>query len=76
MKIKIKYFANMRVVMGRSDEILDLTDGVTVTDLWKKVSDDALPENTLISVNMEYTDLSHGLSDGDEVAFFPPVTGG
>lgn len=76
MNINIKYFANMRDVMGHSDETLDLNDGATVADLWKQVSDDALPVNTMIAVNMEYTDVNHSLTDGDEVAFFPPVTGG
>jgi molybdopterin synthase sulfur carrier subunit len=35
-----------------------------------------MPSNVLVAVNMEYTDPSHTLKDGDEVAFFPPVTGG
>lgn len=76
MKISVKYFANMRDVMGRGDDRLDLPAGATVADLWKKVAKDDLPQNTLIAVNMEYTDSMHKLTDGDEVAFFPPVTGG
>jgi molybdopterin synthase sulfur carrier subunit len=35
-----------------------------------------MPENTLAAVNMEYVGLDHQVLDGDEVAFFPPVTGG
>ena len=66
----------MRDIMGRASEIVDLQDGATIKDLWGSVSKDAMPENTLIAVNMEYTDASQVLSDGDEVAFFPPVTGG
>lgn len=76
MKINVKYFASMRDRVGRSDERVELGDGVNVSGLWGAVSKEALPENTLIAVNMEYTDLSHVLKDGDEVAFFPPVTGG
>lgn len=76
MKINIKYFANMRDIMGRADDRIDLADGSTIKDLWGMVSKTALPDNTLIAVNMEYTDLNHALTDGDEVAFFPPVTGG
>jgi molybdopterin synthase sulfur carrier subunit len=35
-----------------------------------------MPANTLAAVNMEYVDLAGPVRDGDEVAFFPPVTGG
>jgi molybdopterin synthase sulfur carrier subunit len=35
-----------------------------------------LPPNTLAAVNMEYAELTQSVRDGDEVAFFPPVTGG
>jgi len=76
MKIAIKYFASMRDSMGKSDESVDLDSNATVEDLWGKVSENSLPDNTLIAVNMEYTNIGHVLKDGDEVAFFPPVTGG
>ena len=33
-------------------------------------------ENLLVAVNQTLASLSHPLQDGDEVAFFPPVTGG
>ena len=33
-------------------------------------------DNVLRAVNQEAADLIQPLSDGDEVAFFPPVTGG
>ncbi len=77
MSIKIKYFASMRDRMGRgNDEVSDF-DGVTVADLWAKVADGAdLPDSVLIAVNMEYTDGTPVVKEGDEVAFFPPVTGG
>ena len=75
MKIAIKYFASMRETMGKADDATELNDGATVNDLWAKVSKIPMIENTLIAVNMEYTDADHVLTDGDEVAFFPPVTG-
>jgi molybdopterin synthase sulfur carrier subunit len=78
MNITVKYFANMRDQMGRAEESVTLEgDAVTVADVWGKVStQQALPSNILIAVNMEYTDASRVLKNGDEVAFFPPVTGG
>ncbi len=76
MKIAVKYFASMRDIMGKTDESVELNDDANITDLWAKVSTSTMPENTLIAVNMEYTSQAHKLVDGDEVAFFPPVTGG
>ena len=78
MNVTVKYFANMRDQMGRAEETVTLEgDSVTVEQLWGKVAaQQALPGNILIAVNMEYTDGSRVLKSGDEVAFFPPVTGG
>lgn len=78
MNVKVRYFANMRDQMGRAEETVTIDgDSVTIEDLWGKVSSkQALPSNILIAVNMEYTDSSCVLKNGDEVAFFPPVTGG
>ena len=78
MKISVRYFANMRDRMGRAEESVSIDgDSVTVEDLWNKVSpQQTLPSDILIAVNMEYTDGSRVLKNGDEVAFFPPVTGG
>lgn len=78
MNLKVRYFASMRDRMGRGEEAVSLdAKSLTVEDLWKKLSNgQSLPANTLIAVNMEYTGSATQLKDGDEVAFFPPVTGG
>lgn len=78
MSVSIKYFASMRDRMGRGGDSVSLEGGsTTVAELWRKVSNGSeLPESTLIAVNMEYTNGGHVIKDGDEVAFFPPVTGG
>lgn len=77
MNITVRYFANMRDRMGRAEESVSVdVDGITVEELWRHVSPQPMPSNILIAVNMEYTDASRALRNGDEVAFFPPVTGG
>lgn len=78
MNIKVRYFASMRDRMGRAEDTVSIDgDTITVADLWKKASGGQhLPASTLIAVNMEYTDGAHAVKNGDEVAFFPPVTGG
>jgi molybdopterin synthase sulfur carrier subunit len=67
----------MREHMGRAQDDLEPEQVATVSDVWKSVAGDVtLPVNTLMAVNMEYADGGQQVRDGDEVAFFPPVTGG
>jgi len=49
-----------------------------VGGLWQQLSggNERLPERVLCAVNQQYVDHAEMLRDGDEVAFFPPVTGG
>lgn len=77
MPIQVKYFAVMRERMGRADDCIEADKVGTVADVWARVSGNKpLPTSVLVAVNMEYTDSNHEVKDGDEVAFFPPVTGG
>jgi molybdopterin synthase sulfur carrier subunit len=75
--ITVKYFASIRETLGREQDILDTASVQTVRDVLTKITDTPQsPSNWLVAVNMEYADMNHKLQDGDEVAFFPPVTGG
>ena len=75
--ITVKYFASLRESLGRDQDTLDASSVATVQDVWSKIAEGSdLPSHLLIAVNMEYADLQHPVKDGDEVAFFPPVTGG
>lgn len=77
MSIQVRYFSSLREMLGRSEDRLESHDSVTVAEVWSKVSaGQSLPANTLCAVNMEYVKLEDPVKDGDEVAFFPPVTGG
>jgi sulfur-carrier protein len=77
MSIKVRYFASLGERMGRSENSLEFTQGMTVQDVWLLgIPEKPIPDNVLAAVNMEYADLGAQVQDGDEVAFFPPVTGG
>lgn len=77
MSITIRYFASLREKMGRSEETLDATSARSVREAWQAVSGgQEMPANLLCAVNMEYVSPEQDIHDGDEVAFFPPVTGG
>ena len=75
--IQVRFFASLREQLGVGEVELSLETINTVADVWSQVTHSAkMPVNTLMAVNMEYVDLAHPVSQGDEVAFFPPVTGG
>ncbi len=85
MKVRVLYFASLREQVGRSKEELELPgDASTVGALrallqarggaWAT----ALAEGKLLrmAVNMDMVQADATIKAGDEVAFFPPVTGG
>lgn len=76
MSITVRYFASIRERLGKGQDIIDGTGIATVSDVWNKSAQIPLPENVLAAVNMEYVKPDRPVRDGDEVAFFPPVTGG
>ena len=83
--LKLLYFAWVRERTGTASEDFELSDGVrTVADLVAVLrargegyanafeSDDLVR----VAVNQSHVGFDHKIEDGDEVAFFPPVTGG
>jgi len=77
MSIRVRYFASLRERLGRSEDTLETDTELTVADVWTTlVPEQPLDANTLAAVNREYVETDRRVRDGDEVAFFPPVTGG
>jgi molybdopterin synthase sulfur carrier subunit len=81
--IELRYFASLRERLGRDQERID-AGAATVAELrarlrqrggvWAEVLADDQP--LLCAVNQALARPETPISDGDEVAFFPPVTGG
>jgi len=83
--LKILYFAWLKEKTGVAEEDCALPDGVAdVAALveWLTARGggfaDAFSDPSIVrvAVNQEHVATDHPLADGDEVAFFPPVTGG
>ncbi len=81
MQLVIKYFALFREVIGTSEEVIEVQDGTTVQNVREHVNRRApelapLLDRSMIMRNQEYVDSEQQLSDGDEIAVIPPVSGG
>jgi len=83
--VKVLYFSWVRDRIGVGSEDLSLPENVTSVEglvEWLKGRGEgyqkAFDDITIIrvAINQEHVKLDHPVGDSDEVAFFPPVTGG
>lgn len=79
--ITIKYFASLREKIGRAQDMIEFSDGLTIQRIWSQLNEQVelggiKSSDLLCSQNMEYAQWDTLVNDGDEIAFFPPVTGG
>ena len=81
VQVKLLFFATLKDIVGRRQLELDVPSGATVNDLLERL-ESHYPDLrryrsiVLTSVNEEYVDRAAVVCDGDEVALFPPVSGG
>lgn len=84
MTLKILYFASLREALGTAAESFDLPAGIATVgalrahlvargDPWTALG---TTRNLRAAVNQRMAGPEAAVADGDEVAFFPPVTGG
>ncbi len=82
--ITVLFFAQVRERLGESKLELDFEDGwynaeqlrlhlARKDEKWRRA---LAPDKLLVAVNQELCSPEQAIKDGDEIAFFPPVTGG
>jgi MoaE-MoaD fusion protein len=76
MQVTVKLFAGLRERAGTGTRALELPDSATVAEVWGELALGDEPEGLLYAVNREYAPAGRKLTDGDEVALIPPVSGG
>lgn len=77
MSIKVKFFARLREEAGVGERDIPFRPDMSLADAWRDAgARGEMPATALVAVNMEYARGQVSLKDGDEVAFFPSVTGG
>jgi molybdopterin synthase sulfur carrier subunit len=77
MSVKVLFFASLRETLNLAEATIDENLVPDVQRVWQvSTQNKPLPNNILIAVNQQYADWQTAVKAGDEVAFFPPVTGG
>ena len=81
MQVRLLFFASLKDIVGSRELRFDIPEGSTVGDLLSQL-EGAYPRMKdyrsviLTAVNEEYAGKAAPISEGDEVAIFPPVSGG
>jgi molybdopterin converting factor subunit 1 len=81
MRVTIRFFARLRDLAGTGELVRDVSSPATVQTIWTELVAE-MPglgdyERTMsVAVNADYSRMSAPVSEGDEVAFLPPVSGG
>lgn len=80
-EVKVLFFARHREQMGRAELAVQLTEPLSLAELKQLISQhhpafSSLRQPIMAAVNQDFADDDRLVQAGDEVAFFPPVTGG
>jgi molybdopterin converting factor subunit 1 len=81
MRVTVRLFARLRDIARAGELSRDAPAGATVGDIWRglvaEFPEMARYESSMSSaVNADYARMTAVVSEGDEVAFLPPVSGG
>jgi molybdopterin converting factor subunit 1 len=81
MRITVRLFARLRDVAGAAELAREAAAGATIRDVWHGLvaeypAFEAYSTSISAARNVEYAPMDTAVSEGDEVAFLPPVSGG
>tara|TARA_A100001011_G_C13774728_1_gene620663 strand:- start:319 stop:552 length:234 start_codon:yes stop_codon:yes gene_type:complete len=77
MLVKVKFFASLADYIGKPEMDIDISEGATIQSVWELASSNKpIPEGSLCALNHSHVLFSEQIKKGDEIAFFPPMTGG
>jgi sulfur-carrier protein len=90
IKVKVLFFANFKEILGCSELVMQIEDGANINticqqlackqgvwnDLFQFADNSHCSNKVKVAINQTMAEHSTLIKDGDEIAFFPPVTGG
>lgn len=79
--VKVLFFAHLKELCGVDKELIPIHKTIRVSELKQALRErfpmlDERLKNVLVAVNQQYTEDDDLIQPGDEVAIFPPVSGG
>ena len=81
MRVTVRLFARLRDLVGSGELQYDVAEPATIGAVWDALARDypviaPYAESMSCALNAEYARMTTRISEGDEVAFLPPVSGG
>ncbi|HEX4770929.1 MAG TPA: molybdenum cofactor biosynthesis protein MoaE [Bryobacteraceae bacterium] len=81
MRVNVLFFGILKDLTGRAEEALDVPPGTTIGAVFRRYAErfetlDSRRPSILFARNQEFVKAEQTLSDNDEIAFLPPVSGG
>jgi molybdopterin synthase catalytic subunit len=81
VRVKVLFFGQLKDITGRSEELIELSDGARLSSVFDHYASvfprmRELKASIVMACNRQFSDPSAEVEDGDEVAFLPPVSGG
>ncbi len=81
MRVKVLFFGQLKDIVGRAEELLEVEEGEALADVFRRYSDryprlGELFGSIVVARNHEFAQPSALVREGDEIALLPPVSGG
>lgn len=79
MKVTVRFFAQFREIIGKKQKEVEIEDDMTLHDIISRLRTEypnLKKQKIIVSLNHKYAHPEEILKHDDEVAIFPPVSGG
>ena len=81
MRIRVLFFGVLRDIVGLREDLVEIPDGARLDSVFEHYAGRfpklrEMSASLVLALNQSFSEPSAPLSEGDEVAFLPPVSGG
>src|SRR5260221_7879791 len=81
VSVRVLFFGMLRDIVGRAEDRIEVVEGARLESVFERYAQQfprlgALKSSIVLASNHQFCEPSAAVSDGDEIAFLPPVSGG